>query len=91
MSLACLALRTLAAMEQVVWMGWKLGVMESTNIAILIGISVDFVVHFAHAYRFPKVVDMLEAAGANESAVNCEGLTCKQGIDETGGKGAYLL
>lgn len=33
-----------------VLMGWKLGIMESTCIAILVGVSVDFVVHFAHAY-----------------------------------------
>ena len=50
--LSTLAIAVILAwtMGTVVWMGWKLGVMESTNIAILIGISVDFVVHFAHAY-----------------------------------------
>jgi hypothetical protein len=51
-SLSTVAIAVILAwtMGTVVWMGWRLGVMESTNIAILIGISVDFVVHFAHAY-----------------------------------------
>ena len=50
--LATVAIATILAwtMGTVVAMGWKLGVLESTNIAILIGISVDFVVHFAHAF-----------------------------------------
>jgi hypothetical protein len=34
----------------VVAMGWELGLMESMDIAILIGISCDFVVHFSHSY-----------------------------------------
>jgi hypothetical protein len=34
----------------VVVMGWQLGIMESMDIAILIGISCDFVVHFSHSY-----------------------------------------
>jgi hypothetical protein len=34
----------------VVAMGWQLGIMESMDIAILIGISCDFVVHFSHSY-----------------------------------------
>eukprot|EP01047_Picozoa_sp_COSAG01_P014502 COSAG01_NODE_708_length_14125_cov_3.872745_2_plen_253_part_00 len=50
--LSTLAIATILCwtMGSVVLMGWKLGMMESTNIAILIGISVDFVIHFAHAY-----------------------------------------
>ena len=31
-------------------MGWTLGFIESILFAILIGVSVDFVIHFAHAY-----------------------------------------
>lgn len=30
--------------------GWKLGFLESICFAILIGVSVDFVIHFSHAY-----------------------------------------
>lgn len=32
--------------------GWTLGFLESVCFAILIGISCDFVLHFAHAYAF---------------------------------------
>ena len=30
--------------------GWTLGFLESICFAILIGVSVDFVIHFCHAY-----------------------------------------
>lgn len=33
-----------------VGMGWTLGYLESICFAVLIGISVDFVIHFSHAY-----------------------------------------
>jgi len=33
-----------------VLMGWTLGFLESICFAILIGVSVDFVIHFCHAY-----------------------------------------
>eukprot|EP01050_Picozoa_sp_SAG11_P011550 SAG11_NODE_1231_length_5456_cov_3.733246_1_plen_1132_part_00 len=58
--LATVAIAAILAwtMGSVVLMGWKLGMMESTNIAILIGISVDFVVHFAHAYVHPPTSEL---------------------------------
>ena len=31
-------------------MGWKLGFLEAVCFAILIGLSVDFIIHFAHMY-----------------------------------------
>jgi len=31
--------------------GWELGSIESTCVTLLAGFSVDYVVHFAHAYR----------------------------------------
>jgi predicted RND superfamily exporter protein len=30
--------------------GWSLGVIESINLAVLVGMSVDYVVHLAHSY-----------------------------------------
>jgi predicted RND superfamily exporter protein len=33
-----------------VWQGWKLGIGESVSVVIMIGFSVDYVVHFANAY-----------------------------------------
>ena len=35
-------------------LGWTLGFMESICFAIAIGISVDFVIHFSHAYTTPR-------------------------------------
>ena len=34
--------------------GWTLGFIESICFSILIGVSVDFVIHFTHAYVHPK-------------------------------------
>ena len=33
-----------------VWLGWRLGVLESMCMAISVGICVDFICHCAHAY-----------------------------------------
>jgi len=33
--------------------GWTLGFLESVCFSILIGVSVDFIIHFAHAYVLP--------------------------------------
>jgi len=33
--------------------GWTLGFIESVCFSILIGVSVDFIIHFAHAYVLP--------------------------------------
>mmetsp|Transcript_19254 Transcript_19254/g.39804 ORF Transcript_19254/g.39804 Transcript_19254/m.39804 type:complete len:1128 (-) Transcript_19254:503-3886(-) len=39
-----------SVMAMLVGIGWTLGFLESILFAILIGISCDFVIHFAHAY-----------------------------------------
>lgn len=41
-----------ATIASLVGMGWSLGFVESICIAILVGISCDFVIHFSHAYSF---------------------------------------
>ncbi|XP_053407451.1 uncharacterized protein LOC123533361 [Mercenaria mercenaria] len=50
--------------------GWKLGVLESINLCMVVGLSVDYIVHLAEAYRMSKsprrldrVHDMLESIG----------------------------
>jgi hypothetical protein len=40
----------LSVTAMLVGIGWTLGFMESICFAILIGVSVDFVMHFSHAY-----------------------------------------
>jgi len=39
-----------AVTASMVVMGWSLGFLESICFAVLIGVSVDFVIHFTHAY-----------------------------------------
>ncbi|XP_033734799.1 protein dispatched homolog 1-like isoform X2 [Pecten maximus] len=50
--------------------GWKLGVLESLNMCMVVGLSVDYVVHLAEAYatcpsphRMDRVRTMLESMG----------------------------
>jgi predicted RND superfamily exporter protein len=41
-----------ATIACLIGMGWELGFLESICIAILIGLSCDFVIHLGHAYTF---------------------------------------
>ncbi|KAJ5077047.1 hypothetical protein M0811_00367 [Anaeramoeba ignava] len=34
----------------IVAIGWELGIIESVTLTIIVGVSIDYVVHFAHAY-----------------------------------------
>jgi protein dispatched 1 len=43
-------------MAFVVWIGWGLGFIEGISIAIVIGLSVDFTVHYGHAYHESRYV-----------------------------------
>lgn len=52
-------------------LGWKLGTIESISLTIVIGLSVDYVVHLAHSYRGSKslkrndrVYDMVAEMGS---------------------------
>ncbi|KAJ6228851.1 sterol-sensing domain [Anaeramoeba flamelloides] len=35
----------------IVSIGWQLGIIESTCLTVIVGISVDYIVHFCHAYE----------------------------------------
>ncbi|KAJ3427879.1 sterol-sensing domain [Anaeramoeba flamelloides] len=35
----------------IVSLGWQLGIIESTCLTVIVGISVDYIVHFCHAYE----------------------------------------
>ncbi|KAJ3452766.1 sterol-sensing domain [Anaeramoeba flamelloides] len=35
-------------------LGWQLGIVESISLTIIVGISVDYIVHFCHAYNVSK-------------------------------------
>ena len=49
-SISCIGLIMLSAIATMEIIGWTLGVIESIAIVILIGFSVDYVVHFANHY-----------------------------------------
>ncbi|KAJ8308810.1 hypothetical protein KUTeg_013684 [Tegillarca granosa] len=51
--------------------GWKLGLLESINLCLVVGLSVDYVVHLAEGYhlskkktRLERTRDMLESMGS---------------------------
>merc|ERR1711916_308172 len=53
-----------------VWLGWTLGIIESVCITVVVGLSVDYVVHFANSYtesyakdRESRVTDALTVMG----------------------------
>ena len=48
----------------IVLMGWELGLLESMCMSILVGMSVDFVVHFAHAWVSDDGAGAAAAEGA---------------------------
>lgn len=50
-----------------VWIGWELGVIESICLTILVGLSVDYTIHLAQAYR--------ESAADNRHDRIIDGLT----------------
>ena len=77
--ITCLAFATGGVISLVNALGWSLGVTESINVALITGLSVDYVVHFIEAYhqasaecngRNERVRKMLvQAGGAVSSGV----------------------
>ncbi|XP_052106368.1 protein dispatched homolog 1-like [Mytilus californianus] len=66
----CITMITVVVVGLIPLIGWKLGVLESINLSLIVGLSVDYVVHFAEAYRTSpfthrkdRVKSMLEGMG----------------------------
>lgn len=53
LSVVSVAYVLLSVISMTVAIGWQLGFLESICFAIAVGISVDFVIHFSHAYTTP--------------------------------------
>ena len=51
LAIICVAIVILSTVAIMVFNGWELGVAESVGIVIMIGLSVDYVVHLAADYR----------------------------------------
>ncbi|KAK2158902.1 hypothetical protein LSH36_162g08051 [Paralvinella palmiformis] len=67
LSIICVTVGVLAVIPMA---GWKLGVLESLNLVLVVGLSVDYVVHLAegysrsvHEHRLGRTRDMLEEVG----------------------------
>ncbi|XP_061167576.1 protein dispatched homolog 3-like [Saccostrea echinata] len=58
--------------------GWKLGLLTSLNMCLVVGLAVDFVVHLAEGYtlslhkdRYNRTLDMLEEMGSSVFSGAC--------------------
>lgn len=69
-------------------MGWGLGVAESISSTIVIGFSVDFVVHLGHAYRESAQPSRSEKTS---DALTQMGITVLAGAITTGGSGLFMF
>lgn len=54
LSIAC---SVAALISTMVWMQWDLGTLESICVAVLVGLSVDYSLHFAVAWRSSALMD----------------------------------
>merc|ERR1712118_598928 len=59
-AIACITSIVSSVMAFMFWIGWKLGVLEALVLVMVIGLSVDYVVHFADAYLEAPAEDRLE-------------------------------
>jgi len=69
-SIICISLIVTSVISIMVFCGWELGVSESVAVVILIGFSVDYVVHLAshyirsaHSNRYDRVQEALQEIG----------------------------
>jgi len=49
-AISCIASIVCSVMAFIYWMGWKLGMLEAVILVMVIGMSVDYVVHMSDAY-----------------------------------------
>lgn len=73
-----ISLITNAVVGLIPMLGWKLGVMESLNLTLVVGLAVDYCVHLADGYvrskktkRVDRVRDMLKTVGVSVLSGAC--------------------
>ncbi|XP_002736516.1 protein dispatched homolog 1-like [Saccoglossus kowalevskii] len=59
MATVSIALTTVCVVGVIPMAGWKLGVLESLNLSIIVGLAVDYVVHLAQGYHLSQKEDRL--------------------------------
>jgi len=88
--LACISIGSivLGICAFIVWSGWSLGVIESVNLAVLVGMSVDYVVHLAHAFTHAHADTRQEKA---QIALTEIGVSVLSGAVSTFGAGVFMV
>ncbi len=73
-----ISLITNAVVGLIPMLGWKLGVMESLNLTLVVGLAVDYCVHLADGYvrskktkRVDRIRDMLRGVGVSVLSGAC--------------------
>ncbi|XP_077990897.1 protein dispatched-like [Glandiceps talaboti] len=72
MATVSIGLTTCCVVGIIPMIGWKLGLLESLNLSLIVGLAVDYVVHLAEGYhlspkedRLGRLQDMLEHVGVS--------------------------
>ncbi|CAH1790939.1 unnamed protein product [Owenia fusiformis] len=68
--------------------GWKLGVLESLNLSLVVGLAVDYVVHLAEGYHNSPKVDRL---GRTQDMLRDVGISVISGSITTLGASLFML
>jgi predicted RND superfamily exporter protein len=75
-------------------MGWKLGIIEAIVLIVIVGISVDYSVHIAHAYNHAFESSTWTATEAREkktlAAVQTMGISLVSGVATSMGAAVFL-
>ncbi|VDI79206.1 Hypothetical predicted protein [Mytilus galloprovincialis] len=84
----CITMITVVVVGLIPLIGWKLGVLESINLSLIVGLSVDYVVHFAEAYRTSPFT---HRKGRVKSMLEAMGLSVLSGAITTFGAAVFML
>lgn len=68
--------------------GWKLGVLESLNLTLVVGLSVDYVVHLAQGYVTARATGRLERV---QSTLDHVGISVLSGACSTLGASIFMF
>ena len=78
----------LCVMAVMVVAGWQMGVSESIAMVIIIGFSVDYVVHLASHYVRSQIYDR---GSKSDSSISAMGVSIFSGAVTTFGSGIFLF
>jgi protein dispatched 1 len=88
MSLVCVAIIIVWVVGIMVMKGWELGVSESISVVILIGFSVDYVIHLSADYMHSSYETRSEKIQQSYQEM---GISILSGAITTFGSGAFLF